>query len=441
MKGILTHLLLTLRLNFRARQALVYGYLVPVFFLIAFGSVFHSSAPPLLYEMGQLVTITVLGGACFGIPTAMVAERERGVWRRSRLLPGSTAGLIVSAMVARYIIVLLAVVMQFGLAWCLYRTPFPAHPFGELAAFSAVCFAFLGMGLMIAMLAGAVPAVQALGQAIFLPMILIGGVGVPLRVLPGWARILAGYLPGRYAVEALDASYLPGGTGLAGSRFALVALIVIGVAACVAGSRMFRWDSEQKVEAGAKVWIVFALAAWAGVGVFAQYSGRSGVRVESAIPKAPWEEITTAQIASVSFAGLTPDDSDIAPIEANMAGLSAASKARVGYIGQLLLTWAPGQVNDPVQRVHDLLYAASVFDIDEDPDEGAIGRTILDYIRKEAPGDDLEKILTYIIKNPDSGSVITKVPELGAQGEIAGDAARDRSAMYATKLLERIVGK
>ena len=69
MNALFQHLLLTLRLNFRSRQAMVYGYLVPVFFLLAFGSVFRSSVPPLVHEMGQLLTITVLGGACFGMPT------------------------------------------------------------------------------------------------------------------------------------------------------------------------------------------------------------------------------------------------------------------------------------------------------------------------------------------------------------------------------------
>ncbi len=449
MKGLLAHLLLTLRLNFRARQALVYGYLVPVFFLLAFGSVFHSSVPPLLHEMGQLVTITILGGACFGMPTAMVAERERGVWRRYRLLPASTAGLIVSAMVARYLIVLLAVLMQFGLAWCLYRTPFPAHPLGELVAFTAVCFAFLGMGLIIAMLAGAVPAVQALGQAIFLPMIMIGGVGVPLRVLPAWAQRVAGYLPGRYAVEALDASYLPGGPGLAGSRFAIAALLVIGVAACVAGSRMFRWDAGQKLSPGAKPWILLALAAWAGVGIVADRTGRLAVPIDTApapgpvaaFTSGPWQQVTLAQIDSVSFEHLPPDEDTIAPIENHMELLSPASKARVEGIRKQLPDWPPGRQGDIVRRVHNYLYAASVFDILEDPDEGAAARVILDYIRQLAPDTDLEKILTYIIEHPSEGPAIVQVPELGAKGEITEDAARDRSAMYATKLLKRILGK
>ena len=46
----------------------MYGYLVPVIFLLAFGSVFRADTPPLLAQMGQIVTITILGGACFGLP-------------------------------------------------------------------------------------------------------------------------------------------------------------------------------------------------------------------------------------------------------------------------------------------------------------------------------------------------------------------------------------
>src|ERR1700710_3089154 len=103
MNGLLQHLLLTLRLNFRSKQAIVYGYVVPIFFLLAYGSLFQSTKPPLWREMGQLLTVTVLGGACFGMPTAMVAERERGVWRRYRLLPTAISGIIFSAVMVRFV--------------------------------------------------------------------------------------------------------------------------------------------------------------------------------------------------------------------------------------------------------------------------------------------------------------------------------------------------
>jgi ABC-2 type transport system permease protein len=444
MKGILAHLLLTLRLNFRVRQALVYGYMVPIFFLIAFGSVFHSSVPPLLHEMGQLVTITILGGACFGMPTSMVSERERGVWRRYKLLTASTAGLVISAMVARYIIVLLAVLMQFCLAWCLYRTPFPAQPVAMLVAFTAVCFAFLGMGLIIAMLADAVPAVQALGQAIFLPMIMIGGVGVPLRALPPWAQHVAGYLPGRYAVEVLDACYLPGGPGLAGAKFSLAALMVIGAAACLAGSRMFRWDAGQKLAPGAKPWITVALAAWVCVGLVAESTGRLAVPTVSPGPASiaahTWQDITPDEINAVRFDNLPRDDGDIAPMVPSLANLQPQSKTRVDAIAQKLETWPPSEEDGVVQRVRNLLSVAAVADVLEDPDEGAIGYVVLNYIRGHVLAEDLEKVLTYIIDNPGEGTVITQVPELGIQGAITEQSARERVGMYAAKLLGRMLG-
>ena len=46
MRGLVEHFKLTLALNFRNRQALIYGYLVPFFFLIAFGSLYRNMTPP-----------------------------------------------------------------------------------------------------------------------------------------------------------------------------------------------------------------------------------------------------------------------------------------------------------------------------------------------------------------------------------------------------------
>src|SRR5215207_1723719 len=109
MKGFLHHLAITLKLNFRNPQAVVFGYVVPVFFLFAFAAFYAKGKNPgvdMARCLGQLLTITILGGACFGMPVAVVSERERGVWRRYRLTPMPTAALALSVLVARYILVL-----------------------------------------------------------------------------------------------------------------------------------------------------------------------------------------------------------------------------------------------------------------------------------------------------------------------------------------------
>src|SRR3954467_2180257 len=142
MNGFLHHLRLTLKLNFRNPQAVVFGYVVPIFFLFAYGSVFggQSKAAPLTRQLGQLLTISVLGGACFGMPIAFVSERERGVWRRYRLTPMPTIAFIGSILLARYVLVLSAALIQLGLAMWIYKMPFPVHPWHLWFAFTVVSF-------------------------------------------------------------------------------------------------------------------------------------------------------------------------------------------------------------------------------------------------------------------------------------------------------------
>ena len=302
--GLGRHFLLTLRLNFRSTPAIIYGYLVPVLFLLAFGSIFRGDTPPLLPEMGQILTITILGGACFGLPTALVAERERGVWRRYRLLPVPTGSLVASTLVSRLVIVASSVLLQIVLARFIYGTPLPQHPVQFLAAFFFVTFAFLGLGLLVAALADDVPAVQALGQCLFLPMILIGGVGVPLAALPAWAQRVAGFMPGRYAVEALQRC-ITDSRGLAGAGFALAALAVIGFAAGAIGAKLFRWETGRRLSHAGYIWVATALLAWLAVGAAAAFTGR----LEPLPPfGANYEAITDAQIDRITYDDLPGDN-------------------------------------------------------------------------------------------------------------------------------------
>ena len=279
MKGLVRHVEVSLRLYFRNRMALLYGYLFPVIFLVAFWVLYRYERVPLMRHMGELLTITVLGGACFGLPTSMVSERERGVWRRYRLAPIATGSLIASTVAARYVAVVSAGLLQLGLAIAI-GMPLPAHPLQLWVAFSFVTFAFLGLGLVIAMLADNVPAVQALGQCIFLPMLIIGGVAVQLASLPDWALHVSAFFPGRYAVQAIQACVT--GDGLTPVAFSLIALALIGAAGALAGARLFRWDAQQRfVARGGKAWLAVALGAWVAVGVLAEARGEVGLQTST----------------------------------------------------------------------------------------------------------------------------------------------------------------
>src|SRR6187401_230580 len=116
MHAALQQLRISLTLHYRNKMALIYSYLFPLIFLLAFYVLYRYERVPLLHHMGELLTVSVLGGVCFGLPTTMVSERERGVWRRYRLAPVGTWAVVLSTVVARYVIALSAGVLQLAIA-------------------------------------------------------------------------------------------------------------------------------------------------------------------------------------------------------------------------------------------------------------------------------------------------------------------------------------
>jgi ABC-type transport system involved in cytochrome c biogenesis permease component len=503
MNALLTHLGISLRLHFRNKMALLYGYLFPLIFLVAFYVLYRHERIPLLRHMGELLTVAVLGGACFGLPTTLVSERERGVWRRYRLTPVPTWAIVASTVVARYVIVLTAGLLQLVAAIALGMT-MPEHPFDLWVAFTFVSFAFIGLGLVIATLADNVPAVQALGQCIFLPMLIIGGVAVQLAALPLWAQHVSAFFPGRYAVEALQACV--SGRGIPGARFSLLALGLIGFAGCLAGSKLFRWDAQQRFSTRTgKLWLLPVFAAWIAVGLLAEWRGRVAIPVDkevtpSTIPASPpttspapapgpipavpppqitpppvtptspvatvpstpapaapaatperkltppppeplWAKITSKDTDSLDF-NVPPDNGIVSPFSAPDEAPEDFMKEQVDTVRNRLPTWPPGADGDDLRCIRNLLYVAAVPDAIQLPVERYLPRVVYEHLIDSYPKEKLVKILTYIALHPEEGMVIDDISDLGIEGTV-GDPSivRERAYLYAIKIIARLTGR
>lgn len=484
MTGFLEQVALTIRLNFRNRMALIYGYAMPLVFLCAFQVLYRAERVPLVAHWGELLTVTVLGGASIGFPTTLVSERELGVWRRYRLAPRSAVGVVGAALVARFGIVVTSGLAQFAVAKAI-GMPWPAHPLGMLVAFAFTAIAFLGLGLEIAMLAENVPAVQALGQCIFLPMLVIGGVAVRIATLPDWAQHLSLFFPGRYAVDALQVCMNGKGIDVAG--FDLLALGLTGVGAGIAGIAMFRWDMKQNlIVPGGRAWAAGALAGWACVGLLAESRGRAqntNVRGQGAAAPASllvsakpvsagasgptgaaassggstkpirdpavtlperWQDVTLGDVGELAFERLPPDTGVISPMAA-VAELPVESAiADLETIRERLPDWEPGKVADPVQRVRNYLYVAAVPDVLELEDiEGFIPGIVLERMLTDYPKNELIKLLYWVGMHPEEGdaSATMQLTPLGLSNSGNTDEARGRVQNYALKLLGRLTGK
>jgi hypothetical protein len=443
---------LSLKLNFRNRMAVLYGYLFPLIFLIAFWALYRNDPVPLALHIGQLLTITVLGGACFGLPTTIVAERERGVWRRYRLLPARPWVFITSVLAARLVLLVTAALLQLALGFA-FGMPWPAHAGPLAVGFLFTAFAFMGVGMTIGMLVDNVPAVQALGQCIFLPMLILGGVAVQLESLPLWALHISVFFPGRYAVEMLQRSFT--GAGLGGSGFDLLALALTGLAGAMAATGMFRWDRSFSPN---KAWLAVAFGMWVLVGAAAEWRGQVAVSgltdtqpvgtphdYAPAAKAADWHAVTGADFDTIAFDRLPADQGIVAPVSRSDAVPDPAIVPLLDQIRDRLPNWAPGNVGDPVQRTRNLLAVAAVPDILEmEQVERFVPRLVFARLQAVIPPQDLPKILYWIALHPDAGDDAA-IHQLGALGlpDVSGATklVHARIMIYAFKLLGRLTGK
>jgi hypothetical protein len=444
--GFLEFTRLSLRLHFRNRLALLYGYLFPLVFLVVFAVLYRHEPVPLLRHMGELLTVTVLGGACLGWPTTMVAERERGVWRRYRVAPVSSLTLLAAAALARFVILVSAGLLQVAVALAIGLT-FPGHVVDLFVAFTVVALAFLGLGLVMTMVVDSVAGVQALGQCIFLPMLVIGGVAVPLAALPPWAQQVSAYLPGRYAVEALQAAVM--GVGLGPVVASLAALVGFGMLAGLVGIRFFQWEQRSfRRRSWRPAWILPALALWLLLGGWAGSGDPAGEAIEALREGRPpagsgpprWAEMTSADVARLDFR-LPPDSGVVTPIDLPSKAQGDV-RAQVERVQQALLTWPPGRRGDDVQRVRHLLCIAAIPDVLQLPVERYLALVVFDHLVQMYPGEDLVKILTYIALHPDEGTVVRQLDEFGLPGRVQeGRMIRERVTIYATKFVDRLGGR
>ena len=232
-----------LRLTARRGENVLVIVVIPVVVLVFFSLV------AVLPEIGAsrvgallpgTLALAVIATSLVNLGIATAYERSYGVLKR---LGGSplTRGGLVAAKIAAVLVVeafqvaLLMAVAAGALGW-------RAGDGASLPLFVLVLLlgtaAFAGLGLL---LAGAIraEATLALANALFLGLLLFGGIVVPLASLPGSIADVARVLP---AAALADGFRIALGWSTQDPTGPIIVLAVWGAAACALTVRTFRWE-------------------------------------------------------------------------------------------------------------------------------------------------------------------------------------------------------
>jgi len=244
--------LLTIRLVMRTKIALFFTFLFPVVFLFIYAGLFaHGNPEAVVYMFGPVVTLNIMGSGFWGLGMQSVVQRERGSLRRYRLAPIGSGTMVLSNLLANYLLGLPTIGLLVFCAVAVFHMPLKIGLLTLLILVTVGTFAFAGFGLTIASVANTMQEAQIYNNVVWLSLLFLSGVTVPLPLLPHWVQRLAAFLPATYLVTSFQAIMVQG-RPLAEHWAEMVVLVVSGIFGLLFAWKLFRWEKEEKISSRAK---------------------------------------------------------------------------------------------------------------------------------------------------------------------------------------------
>lgn len=236
-----------------AAAALFFTFLFPLIFLFAYAGIFaHGNPAVVVYMFGPLITLNIMGSGFWGLGSQSVMQRERGSLRRYRLAPIGPGSMVLSSLLANYLLGLPTVGLLVACAMVFFHMPLQIDLLTLLALVTAGTFAFAGFGLTIASVANTMQEAQIYNNVIWFTLLFLSGVTVPLPMLPHWIQRFAAFLPATYLVTSFQA-IMVGGEPLSRHWLEMLVLVVSGTFGLLLAWKLFRWEKEEKISPRAKL--------------------------------------------------------------------------------------------------------------------------------------------------------------------------------------------
>jgi ABC-2 type transport system permease protein len=244
MTAFLQHLSFEFRTGIRNRTLLMMNYLFPLGFYVLMGLLMTKINPPFRETMiPAMVTFAILASTFLGLPDPLVTARNAGIFRTYRIngVPAMSIVLIPALTVLLHLTVV-AIIMAVT-APLMFQGPLPVHWVNFVLIFLLTAFACAGLGVLIGVISSSSQMTVLWAQLIFLPSMMLGGMMMPYKVLPGALSKIALLLPSTHAMNAFR--------GLAYKLspdfdpfLSLGVLLAVGLLAFGLAISLFTWDSS-----------------------------------------------------------------------------------------------------------------------------------------------------------------------------------------------------
>lgn len=244
-----------LKMFFRERDAVAFGFSFPIVMLLMFGFIFHSGyqqVPGLTVSMvytSGLMGAGLMVASFQNLGARISMDREDGTLKRLRGTPMPPSAYFVGKMACIAVVSAIEVLSMLVLGIVLFHLPVPT-PARWLTLLWVFVLGLVASSLLGIAVTSIVPNARSSHMFISGPLILlqfISGVFVPWNELPRWLYAVSGIFPLRWISQGFRGAVLPGDAAkldpsgsfqLGQAALALAAWIVLG---SVLVGLTFRW--------------------------------------------------------------------------------------------------------------------------------------------------------------------------------------------------------
>ena len=250
MSAFTQHFNFEFRAGLRNKNLLLMNYLFPLGFYLMMGFIMPEINPFFGEVMiPAMVTFAVLAATLLGLPDPLVSARENGIFRSYKINGVPALSILIIPAITTGLHLWIVTVIITLTAPALFDAVIPTNWLNFGAVYAALVMACTGIGVLIGVVSPSTRLTVLFSQVIFVPSMILGGMMMPLDMLPEGAQKIALLMPATHAMNAFNGLVM-GKTAVFSPWAAVAVLAVSGLLAFALAIYLFSWDSRNSARRG-----------------------------------------------------------------------------------------------------------------------------------------------------------------------------------------------
>ena len=259
MTAFTNHFLFEFKTGLRNPSAMMMFYLLPLGFYAVMGFVMVAINPDFKeLLLPAMIIFAIMSSTILGLPNGLVEFREAGIYRSFKINGVPAVSILTIPTLSTVFHSLIVALIISLTATPLFDAPLPENWFGLLLVTLLAAFTFGTLGMLIGVVSSSTRAVVLWSQLIYLPSILLGGMMIPIALLPETIQKISGLLPSTYAMQAYFGFAYHQKTVI-DPWLSVAVLLVSGILAFGLSIYLFNWDSNNQTRRGSPLLALLVL--------------------------------------------------------------------------------------------------------------------------------------------------------------------------------------